>query len=396
MNRYLPNLQPYPFEKMHALFANIQPDLSKSQIAMSIGEPKHASPDFVLQVIADNLDKLASYPATIGMIQLRTAIANWLRSRFQLHAIDPVTQVLPVNGTREALFAFAQAVVSDRADATVLSPNPFYQIYEGAALLAGAKPEFLNCTEDNNYLPDFDAVSDQQWQDCQLLYLCTPGNPTGAVMPLSEMQKLIGLAREHNFILASDECYSEIYPDEAQPPPGLLQACAAMGDEDYRNCVVFHSLSKRSNLPGLRSGFVAGDAEILKDFLKYRTYHGCAMPIHHQLASIAAWNDELHVRENRRLYREKFAAVMDVLDSHLDVKTPQAGFYLWPRTPIDDAEFAKALYGRENVTVLPGRFLAREANGINPGQDRIRMALVAPLEQCVEAADRIVHCLGTL
>ena len=396
MNQYLQNLQPYPFEKMHALFADTQPDLSKSLIAMSIGEPKHPSPDFVLRVIADNLDKLASYPATIGTIQLRTAIANWLRTRFQLHAIDPVTQVLPVNGTREALFAFAQAVVSDRADATVLSPNPFYQIYEGAALLAGAKPEFLNCTEDNNYLPDFDAVSDQQWQDCQLLYLCTPGNPTGAVMPLSEMQKLIGLAREHNFILASDECYSEIYPDDAEPPPGLLQACAAMGDEDYRNCVVFHSLSKRSNLPGLRSGFVAGDAEILRDFLKYRTYHGCAMPIHHQLASIAAWDDELHVRENRQLYREKFAAVMGVLDSHLDVTTPQAGFYLWPRTPIDDAEFAKALYAREHVTVLPGRFLAREANGINPGESRIRMALVAPIEQCVDAADRIVHCLGTL
>jgi N-succinyldiaminopimelate aminotransferase len=396
MNQDLHSLQPYPFEKLRSLFADLKPDSRKSPIALSIGEPKHPSPDFVLQVIANNLDKLSSYPATLGLAELRQTIAAWLQRRFQLETIDPATQVLPVNGTREALFAFAQAVVTRRDNATVLCPNPFYQIYEGAALLAGAQPVFLNCTQENGYFPDFDLVTEQQWQQCQLLYLCTPGNPTGAVMPLTQLQKLIQLARDFNFVIASDECYSEVYPQEQQPPAGLLQACAAMGDSDYRNCVVFHSLSKRSNLPGLRSGFVAGDADILASFLKYRTYHGCAMPVHHQLASIAAWNDEIHVRENRQLYREKFTAVLDVLGPHLDVSAPEAGFYLWPKTPVADTEFARALYSREHVTVLPGSFLARDANGINPGENRVRMALVAPLEQCVEAAHRIVRCLDTL
>ena len=396
MNPDLQQLQPYPFEKLRALFANLEPNAGKSAIALSIGEPKHRSPDFVLQVIADNLDKLTSYPATLGLGQLRETIAGWLQNRFQLDALDPNTQVLPVNGTREALFAFAQAVVSRQADATVLCPNPFYQIYEGAALLAGARPLFLNCTAENGYIPDFESITEQQWQQCQLLYLCTPGNPPGAVMSLQQLQKLVKLAREFDFVIASDECYSEIYPDDGNPPPGLLQACAALGDTDYRQCLVFHSLSKRSNLPGLRSGFVAGDANILKDFLRYRTYHGCAMPVHHQLASIAAWGDETHVRENRKLYREKFAAVLQELQPHLDVDAPQAGFYLWPKTPVADTDFAQMLYAREHVTVLPGRFLARDASGINPGQNRVRMALVAPLEQCVEAARRIVNCLNTL
>jgi N-succinyldiaminopimelate aminotransferase len=396
MNPDIQRLHPYPFEKLRALFADLSPDEARTAITLSIGEPKHASPDFVLQTISDNLDKLAYYPSTLGMIELREAIANWLQNRFQLQSIDPAEQVLPVNGTREALFAFAQSVVDRDNNATVLCPNPFYQIYEGAALLAGATPQYLNCTGENGYIPSFDAVTEREWQSCQLLYLCTPGNPTGAVIPLEQLQALIRLAHEHNFVIASDECYSEIYPDDAHPPPGLLQACAAMGEHDYRQCVVFHSLSKRSNLPGLRSGFVAGDAKILADFFKYRTYHGCAMPIHHQLASIAAWNDESHVVENRRLYRDKFAAVLAELEPHLEVATPEAGFYLWPKTPIADTEFARTLYAREHITVLPGRFLGRESDGINPGENRVRMALVAPLEQCVEAAARIIHCIESL
>lgn len=396
MNPNLERLQPYPFEKMRQLFSDLTPPADKSPIALSIGEPRHPSPPFVLQRISDNLNRLANYPATAGLPELRESIAAWLLRRFALNSIDAGHQVLPVNGTREALFAFAQAVVSPGPDALVMSPNPFYQIYEGAALLAGATPHFINCTARSGFLPDFTAVSELQWQQCQLLYLCSPGNPTGAVMPLSQLQDLIGLAREYDFIIASDECYSEIYFDEEAPPPGLLQACSAMGDTDYRNCVVFHSLSKRSNLPGLRSGFVAGDASVLRDFLRYRTYHGCAMPIHHQLGSIAAWDDEAHVVANRQLYREKFAAVLAELEGHLPVSTPDAGFYLWPTTPVGDTEFARQLYANEHVTVLPGRFLAREAGGINPGENRVRLALVAELEQCVEAAQRIVHQLGKL
>jgi N-succinyldiaminopimelate aminotransferase len=393
MNNAIQQLQPYPFEKLRELFSQLQPNADKTPIALSIGEPKHDSPAFVLQVIADNLDKLASYPATLGLQELRAVIATWLQARFHLPSVDPQSQVLPVNGTREALFAFAQAVVNRQTDALVLCPNPFYQIYEGAATLAGANPLFLNCRAENGFLPDFKAVTPKQWQQCQLLYLCTPGNPTGAVMPLNELQKLIELAQEHDFVIASDECYSEIYPESGPAPAGLLQACAALGDSSYKRCVVFHSLSKRSNLPGLRSGFVAGDADILRQFLKYRTYHGCAMPVHHQLASIAAWGDETHVRENRRLYSAKFAAVLTELGSHLEVTAPEAGFYLWPKTPVADTDFAQALYAREHVTVLPGRYLARECDGINPGQNRVRMALVAPQDQCVEAAQRIVSMI---
>ena len=396
MNPDLQALQPYPFEKLRQLFADLAPAPGKSAIALSIGEPRHPSPDFVLKVIADNLWRLANYPSTAGIPELGQAIANWLQRRFSLVAIDPQHQVLPVSGTREALFAFAQAVVDRSRDALVMSPNPFYQIYEGAALLAGAQPVFINCTADTGFLPDFPSISEQQWEQCQLLYLCSAGNRTGAVMPLAQLQSLIGLAREHDFVIASDECYSEIYFDEANPPPGLLQACAAMGDSDYRNCVVFHSLSKRSNLPGLRSGFVAGDADILRRFLQYRTYHGCAMPVHHQLGSIAAWSDEIHVQANRQLYRDKFTAVLEILDGQLEVTAPDAGFYLWPKTPISDTELARQLYAREHVTVLPGSFLARPAHGLNPGANRLRMALVAEPAQCIEAAQRIVHCLDSL
>ena len=395
MNNDLQLLQPYPFEKLRQLFSDLVP-ADKAPVALSIGEPRHTSPAFVLETLSANLDRLANYPVTAGLPELREAIAGWLVRRFDLPGIDASAQVLPVNGTREALFAFAQAVVSDSYGALVMSPNPFYQIYEGAALLAGATPHFINCHADSGFRPDFSSVTEQQWQQCQLLYLCSPGNPTGAVIPLPQLQQLIRLAREYDFVIASDECYSEIYFDEDQPPPGLLQACATLGDSDYRNCVAFHSLSKRSNLPGLRSGFVAGDADILRDFLLYRTYHGCAMPGHHQLASVAAWNDEDHVRQNRQLYREKFAAVLSELDGRLDVNMPDAGFYLWPETPVSDTDFARTLYAQENVTVLPGRFLAREANGCNPGQNRVRMALVADLEQCVEAARRISRQLDKL
>jgi N-succinyldiaminopimelate aminotransferase len=396
MNPDLQRLQPYPFEKLRQLFADLTPASDKTPIALSIGEPRHPSPAFVLEEIAANLHRLANYPVTAGLPELRQSIAAWLERRFQLASVDAEHQVLPVNGTREALFAFAQTVVNGGPDALVLSPNPFYQIYEGAALLAGATPQFINCSAATGFLPDFSSVSEQQWRQCQLLYICSPGNPTGAVMPLQQLQQLVELAREYDFIIASDECYSEIYVDEDAPPPGLLQACAAMGDNEYRNCVVFHSLSKRSNLPGLRSGFVAGDARVLGNFLKYRTYHGCAMPLHHQLGSIAAWNDEAHVQTNRQLYREKFTAVLAELDRHLPVSAPDAGFYLWPQTPVSDTEFARQLYAAEHVTVLPGRFLAREAAGINPGENRMRMALVAELDQCVEAAQRIVACINRL
>lgn len=396
MNPDLQKLQPYPFERLRQLFAGLEPPAKKQAISLSIGEPRHAAPSFVLAEIGANLHRLSNYPSTAGLPELREAIAAWLQRRFHLADVDAAHQVLPVNGTREALFAFAQAVVAPKSQALVMSPNPFYQIYEGAALLAGATPHFLNCTAASGLLPDFASVSEQQWQQCQLLYLCSPGNPTGAVMPLAQLQQLITLAREHDFIIASDECYSEIYFDENAPPAGLLEACAAMGDSDYRNCVVFHSLSKRSNLPGLRSGFVAGDAEILRQFALYRTYHGCAMPVHHQLGSIAAWNDEAHVQANRQLYREKFSAVLAEFDGKLDVSAPDAGFYLWPRLDSSDTEFARQLYATENVTVLPGSFLARDAHGINPGANHLRIALVAEPEQCVNAARRILRCLETL
>ena len=396
MNPHLQQLHPYPFERLRRLFTDIVPPAGRAPISLSIGEPRHASPAFVLAEIAASLDRLSNYPTTAGIPQLRQAIASWLQRRFELPAVDPDHQVLPVSGTREALFAFAQAVVSPGPDALVMSPNPFYQIYEGAALLAGATPHFINCTQDSGLLPDFASVSEQQWRQCQLLYLCSPGNPTGAVLSLAQLQQLIALAREYDFVIAGDECYSEIYFDEAAPPPGLLQACAAMGDGDYRNCVVFHSLSKRSNLPGMRSGFVAGDADILRAFALYRTYHGCAMPLHHQLGSIAAWNDEAHVIANRQLYRQKFASVLAEFDGKLAVAAPDAGFYLWPRLEASDTQFARRLYASENVIALPGSFLAREVRGVNPGANHLRLALVAEPEQCVEAARRIVRCLATL
>ena len=391
MNDALNQLQPYPFEKLRALLGSVQVAADKSPIALSIGEPKHRSPDFVADALSANLDQLAVYPTTLGIPALREAIANWCGRRFGLPAgvLDPARHVLPVNGTREALFAFTQAVVKRDVDGLVVSPNPFYQIYEGAAFLAGAQPHYLPCLEEHGFNPDFDAVSDDVWQRCQILFLCSPGNPTGALIPVETLKKLIALADKFDFVIAADECYSELYFDEANPPAGLLTACAELGRHDFKRCVVFHSLSKRSNLPGLRSGFVAGDADILKSFLLYRTYHGCAMPVQTQLASVAAWNDEAHVKANRDLYREKFDAVLAILDGVLDVQRPDGGFYLWAKTPIDDETFTRELFAREHVTVVPGSYLSRAVDGNNPGAGRVRMALVAPLAECVAAAERI-------
>ncbi len=396
MNPDLTRLQSYPFEKLAKLKAKVTAPSHLDHIALSIGEPKHEPPQFVLNVLQDNLHRLANYPSTKGLPELRQTIADWLTRRFKLAegSVDAERHILPVNGTREALFAFAQAVV-DRTKThsgkppLVVSPNPFYQIYEGAAFLAGAEPHFLNCTKENGYIPDFDAVTADVWQRCQLLFLCSPGNPTGAVIDSATLQKLIHLADEHDFIIASDECYSELYFDENTPPIGLLQACAEMGRDDYRRCVVFHSLSKRSNLPGLRSGFVAGDADVLAQFLLYRTYHGCAMPVTSQLASIAAWSDEAHVLANRDAYRAKFDAVLNILDGHLDVKKPDASFYLWPRVEMSDLDFTQRLFAEQHMTVLPGRYIARESKGVNPGEHHVRMALVPTLAECIDGAERI-------
>ena len=397
MNPDLDKLQAYPFEKLRALFAEVTPVAGKSAISLAMGEPRHAPPPFVLDVLANSLARLSSYPATAGSDTLRTTIADWLTRRFKLEGVDASRQVLPLTGTREGLFAIAQACV-DRSvrGATVACPNPFYQIYEGAAILAGASPHFIDCTQERGFLPDVDAMTAQDWQRCQMLYICSPGNPSGAVMPIQMLKSLIQLAHEHQFIIVSDECYSELYDDESNPPPGLLEASAELGNNDFSRCLVFHSLSKRSNLPGLRSGFVAGDADLLAKFLLYRTYHGCAMPVHHQLASVAAWSDESHVIANRALYRDKFNAVVDILGPSMYCERPAAGFYLWPKTPLDDQAFAQQLYHHENVAVLPGSFLARETPNGNPGANRVRLALVAERKDTIAAAHRINDFIGRI
>ena len=398
MNPLLQKLQPYPFEKLLALKAGCTPPTGLDHIALSIGEPRHPSPEVALAPLRDSLDQYNRYPLTKGRLELRQAIVGWLQRRFGLgtDSLDADKHVIPVNGTREALFAIAQCIVDNTTDALVMMPNPFYQIYEGAALLAGAEPCFYSTLKDNNYLPDFDAIDEETWQRCQLLYICTPGNPSGAVMSEQLLIKLIEKSLKYDFVIASDECYSEIYFDEATPPAGLLQAAANSGNTDYTNCVVFHSLSKRSNLPGMRSGFVAGDENIIKSFLLYRTYHGCAMPPAHQLASIAAWNDEQHVITNRRLYREKFTAVLNILEPVSNAHKPDAGFYIWLYTQGPDTDFARQLYNQQNVTVLPGSYLSREVNGENPGSDHVRIALVAPLDECIDAANRIKQFIETL
>jgi len=402
MNPDLANLQPYPFQRIAELKKGIAP-ADKPMVSLAMGEPKHATPAIILDAITDNLSGFSSYPLTKGSDDLRTTIADWLTRRFKLpsNSIDPAKHVLPVNGTREALFAFAQAVVDKSANnPSVLMPNPFYQIYEGAALLAGAKPVYLPCTPGTNFVPDFEAVSAETWDDCQLIYLCSPGNPTGAVVQEEQIKQLLTLAEKHDFIIASDECYSEIYFDEANPPVGLLEVAAKTGNTDFKRCVVFHSLSKRSNSPGLRSGFVAGDADVLEKFLLYRTYHGCAMSPPIQAASIVAWNDEAHVLDNRNQYREKFDAVLKIVSPIMNVQKPDAGFYLWAALDnshgMNDETFTREIFEQQNLNVVPGSYLSREVNGINPGRNRIRMALVAELDECVEAANRISDYLSNL
>lgn len=398
MNPDLSDLYPYPFEKLNTLKAGITPAGSLPPIALSIGEPKHPAPEFVLKEITGKLSELEKYPLTKGLLPLRNAIANWLQRRFKLatDAIDPEKNILPVNGTREALFAFAQATINRASKPVVIMPNPFYQIYEGAAILAGAEPYYLNTTAANHFLPDLNSIPENILKRCQLLYLCNPGNPTGAVMSLDYLQQAIALAQKHDFIIAADECYSEIYFDENKPPVGLLQAASEMGLSNFKNCVVFHSLSKRSNLPGLRSGFVAGDADIMTGFLKYRTYHGCALPYHHQYASIKAWQDEQHVIDNRAAYNQKFSDVIRILSPFIDVSLPDAAFYLWLKVPQDDTLFARNLVEQQNITVLPGQFLSRETDTGNPGTGYVRMALVAQVNECIDAANRIKNYLQTL
>ena len=407
MNPAITQLHPYPFQKLEKLLAEKPWKGEGDPIRLTIGEPRHAPPQFVLDVWQQALPQVAKYPTTIGTPELRDTISQWLKQRFNAD-VSAANQILPVNGTREALFAFTQAHIDSSASfrtqrsgdpesptdydtALVASPNPFYQIYEGAALLAGAKPYFVNC--DASGLADFDSVSAETWQKVQLVYVCSPGNPTGAVVSKEQWQRLIALSDEHDFIIAADECYSEIWFDE--PPIGLLQVCAEIGRTDFKNCLVFHSLSKRSNLPGLRSGFVAGDASALASFLKYRTYHGCAMPIPSQLASIEAWGDESHVEENRRLYREKFQRVLEILEPVMEVKKPDASFYLWPTlndiSGGDDEAFAQGLHHEQGVTVLPGSYLSRDTDTGNPGAGHVRISLVASVEECVEAARRIAE-----
>ena len=396
MNPDLELLSPYPFQRLARLLSQERPPAGLEPITLSIGEPRHPTPGFISEALLSHLHGLSSYPLTRGSDALREAIAAWLGRRYALPegTPDPQRQVLPVNGTREALFAFAQCVVDRNRAPLVLMPNPFYQIYEGAAYLAGARPYYLGCGRAGGYLPDLDAVSERVWQQCQLLYVCSPANPTGAVLDEAALQRLLALADRYDFVIASDECYSEIYAQEQAPPPGLLGAAARMGNEDFRRCVVFNSLSKRSNAPGLRSGLVAGDADLLEGFLRYRTYHGCAMAPPTQAASIAAWADEAHVAENRRLYREKFDAVLGILAPQLAVQRPAGGFYLWARTPGDDQDFTRTLYRQAHVTVLPGSYLSREVEGHNPGQGHVRIALVPPLDECIEAAQRIRGALS--
>jgi N-succinyldiaminopimelate aminotransferase len=410
MNPRLELLHAYPFERLARLKAGVTPPAGLAHIAMSIGEPQHAAPEFVLERLRASLDQLGSYPATGGLPELRAACARWLERRFGLPegGVDAATMVLPVNGTREALFAFVQAVVDERREPLVAMPNPFYQIYEGAALLAGAEPYLIDTTAENRYTPDLDAVPEAVWRRCQVLFLCSPGNPTGSVLSLEYLKRALALAERYDFVIAADECYTELYLDERTPSPGLLQAALAVGNDRFKRCVVFHSLSKRSSVPGLRSGFVAGDPEIMKRFLLYRTYHGSAMAVPTQLASIAAWQDDKHAAENRRLYQEKFERVLPILAPVMKVEKPAGAFYLWPDVGGDDEVFTRELFARKNLTVLPGSYLARAsgtaagigavnsgAGGrgattpVNPGAGRVRISLVAPVARCVEAAERI-------
>ncbi|MFW5432622.1 MAG: succinyldiaminopimelate transaminase [Methylophilaceae bacterium] len=390
MNQNLNLLQPYPFQRLRDLFANVTPNPQYTSVNLSIGEPKHKTPSIIQNSLTENIAGLANYPTTIGSLDLRQAISDWATRRYNIPALDPAKEIIPVNGSREALFALAQAVIDpSKEKPVVISPNPFYQIYEGAALLAGAEPYFINTLPETQHRMDFNTVPESILKRTQLVYLCSPGNPSGKVMSLAEWEVLFKLSDQHDFVVAADECYSEIYFDEATPPLGALQAAKQLG-RDYTNLIVFSSLSKRSNVPGLRSGFVAGDSDIIAKFLLYRTYHGCAMNPATQAASITAWSDETHVIENRSLYAEKFNTVAPMLrEVWPAVEMPDAAFYLWMQTGQDDTKLARQLYRDLNITVLPGSYLAREAHGVNPGKGFIRIALVASLDECVEAAQRI-------
>ena len=389
MNPNLSLLQPYPFQRLRELFAGITPNPAFNNINLSIGEPKHATPAIIKDALIANLSGLATYPTTLGIPALREAIANWATHRYGIPLLNPETEILPVIGSREALFAVAQVVIdSSKPSPIVISPNPFYQIYEGAAFLAGAEPYFLNATVENNHAMDFSSVPVDVLNRTQLVYVCSPGNPSGKVMTLAQWKEIFALSDQYNFVIAADECYSEIYFDETNPPLGALQAAHLLG-HNYKNLIIFSSLSKRSNVPGMRSGFVAGDADLIAKFLLYRTYHGSAMSPTVQMASVAAWNDENHVIENRSLYAEKFNTVTPMLNGALQVEMPDAAFYLWAKTKEKDTDFAVKLYRDLNITVLPGSLLAREAHGTNPGAGFIRLALVANLSECVEVAKRI-------
>jgi len=392
VNPGIAQLKPYPFESLAALLHGTLPPSDLSPIVLSIGEPKHAPPQFVMEELARALSGVGAYPATLGLPEFRQAVAGWLERRYGLKGlVDPASMVLPVNGTREALFAFAQSLIDPTAARLVVMPNPGYQIYEGATLLAGATPYFLNTNQEHDFLPHLEAVPAHVWERCSLLYLCSPGNPTGATASLEFMTLALQLADRFDFVVAADECYSEIYDSEAAPPLGFLEACRQLGRTRFDRVVVFHSLSKRSSLPGLRSGFVAGDAQLLANFRQYRTYHGCALPVHVQRASIKAWNDDTHVVANRALYRAKFAAVLPILAEVLPVFRPAGSFYLWPFVGADDEVFARELYAQTHVTVVPGSYLARDTGDGNPGAGRVRISLVAPIDECIEAANRISH-----
>ena len=397
MNPRLDLLQSYPFQKLTTLLEGARPNPALRLIPLYIGEPKHPTPEFIKRALTDNLSGLAGYPATAGTPELREAIAAWLTKRYGIPPLDPATQVIPVTGTREALFAIAQAVVdTTKPDPVVVCPNPFYQIYEGAALLAGATPVYLNQVAANDYALDLEQIPSDVWRRTQLVYVCSPGNPTGHVMTLADWRALFELSDRHGFVIASDECYSEIHFDEANPPLGGLEAAHKLGRTGYPRLIMFSSLSKRSNVPGMRSGFVAGDPAIIKPYLLYRTYHGCAMSGPVNAASVVAWRDEAHVVENRKLYREKFETAISILKPVLDVSMPDAAFYLWVHTPIPDPEFTRRLYEAQAVSVLPGSYLARKSNGINPGTDRVRIALVSSTEECAEAARRIREFVSEL
>jgi N-succinyldiaminopimelate aminotransferase len=394
VNPLLSNLQPYPFARQKTLFEGIAPNPRLRAISLGMGEPRHPTPLFIKQALAENLEGLANYPITSGSDALRQTIAAWIVHRYGLEkfgsALDAASQVLPVNGSREALFAFAQCVIDAGAPgAIVVCPNPFYQIYEGATLLAGATPYYANALAGRGFAVDWEQIPEDVWRRTQLLYVCTPDNPTGAIIGLAEWEKLFALSDRYGFVIAADECYSEIYFDEDRPPLGSLEAAAQLGRTGFPRLVAFSSLSKRSNVPGMRSGFVAGDAVLLKNFLLYRTYHGSAMNPAVQAASIAAWKDEAHVRDNRRQYREKFERALPMMEGVMETSMPAAGFYLWARTPVADTEFARGLYRDYNVNVLPGSYLARDAQGVNPGRNFVRMALVAPLDECLEAVSRV-------